>query len=170
MVDPFRVLENLITGYRFSLAVRTVKITETSAVIRAEMSNQRMPFSTSISASQLSTATPTTVLYVSCLLSNGHLIAFSLPSLRILSDVEVVSKPFHQALFTFGNLGHAIYMSSPSELAKISISADLSNNLSEMHGELFLPCNMPEPPKRNFFTNLFTGNGLSSADKDALCS
>lgn len=51
----------------------------------------------------------------------------------------------------------------------MNYSARFSNNLSEMHGELFLPCNMPEPPKRNFFTNLFTGNGLSPADKDALC-
>ncbi|CUT99354.1 syntaxin binding protein 5 [Echinococcus multilocularis] len=157
-----------VIGFPSRNCYSRVKITETSAVIRAEMSNQRMPFSTSISASQLSTATPTTVLFISCLLSNGHLIAFSLPSLRILSDVEVVGKPFHRTLFTFGNLGHAIYMSSPSELTKISMSADLSNNLSEMQGELFLPCNMPEPPKRNFFTNLFTGNGLSSADKDAL--
>ncbi|EUB63176.1 Syntaxin-binding protein 5 [Echinococcus granulosus] len=158
-----------VIGFPSRNCYNRVKITETSAVIRAEMSNQRMPFSTSISASQFSTATPTTVLFISCLLSNGHLIAFSLPSLRILSDVEVVGKPFHQTLFTFGNLGYAIYMSSPSELAKISVSADLSNNLSEMQGELFLPCNMPEPPKKNFFTNLFTGNGLSSADKDALC-
>ncbi|KAL5106046.1 hypothetical protein TcWFU_001188 [Taenia crassiceps] len=157
-----------VIGFPSRNCYNRVKITETSTVIRAEMSNQRMPFSTSFSTSQFSTATPTTVLYISCLLSNGHLIAFSLPSLRILSDIEAASKPFHQALFTFGNLGHAIYMSSPSELAKISMSADLSDNLSEMHGELFLPCNMPEPPKRNFFTNLFTGTGLSSVDKDAL--
>lgn len=44
-----------------------------------------------------------------------------------------------------------------------------SNNLNEMHGELYLPCNTPEPPKKNFFVNLFSATGLSDADKDDLC-
>ncbi|KAM7539198.1 hypothetical protein Aperf_G00000049025 [Anoplocephala perfoliata] len=152
-----------VIGFPSRNCYNRVKITETSAVIRAEIGSQRVP------ASMLQTSPPATVMYVSCLLSNGHLLAFSLPSLRILSDVDVTDGgPFRLNLFTFGKLGHAVYFTSPSELAKITISADLSNNLSEMHGELFLPCNMPEPPKKNFFTNLFTGSGLSPAEKDAL--
>ncbi|VUZ41327.1 unnamed protein product [Hymenolepis diminuta] len=140
-----------------------VKITETSTVVRAEISNQRVPLS------MTQTSPFSTLLYVNCLLSNGHLIAFSLPSLRILSDVDAVTGgSIQQSLFTFGNLGHAVYFASPSELAKITLSADLSANLSEMYGELFLPCNMPEPPKKNFFTNLFTGSGLSTTERDAL--
>ncbi|KAM3177556.1 hypothetical protein ACTXT7_004309 [Hymenolepis weldensis] len=143
--------------------VEIVKITETSAVIRAEISNQRVPLS------MTQTSPSSTLLYVNCLLSNGHLIAFSLPSLRILSDVDAVTGgSIQQSLFTFGNLGHAVYFASPSELAKITLSADLSANLSEMYGELFLPCNMPEPPKKNFFTNLFTGSGLSTTERDVL--
>lgn len=97
-----------------------MKITETSAVIRAEISNQRVPLS------MTQTSPSSTLLYVNCLLSNGHLIAFSLPSLRILSDVDAVTGgSIQQSLFTFGNLGHAVYFASPSELAKITLSADL---------------------------------------------
>ncbi|VDL22712.1 unnamed protein product [Hymenolepis diminuta] len=97
-----------------------VKITETSTVVRAEISNQRVPLS------MTQTSPFSTLLYVNCLLSNGHLIAFSLPSLRILSDVDAVTGgSIQQSLFTFGNLGHAVYFASPSELAKITLSADL---------------------------------------------
>uniref|UniRef100_A0A5K3FRG5 V-SNARE coiled-coil homology domain-containing protein n=2 Tax=Mesocestoides corti TaxID=53468 RepID=A0A5K3FRG5_MESCO len=157
-----------VIGFPSRNCYNRVKITETSSVIRAELGNQRMPISGVSPSPSASPSPPTTTLFVSCLLSNGHVIIFSLPTLRILSDVGAVSKHFHQCLFTFGNLGQAIYMSSPSELTKITMAADLSNNLSEMHGELFLPCNMPEPPKKNFFTNLFTGSGLSPADRDVL--
>ena len=35
-------------------------------------------------------------------------------------------------------------------------------------GELFLPCDMPEPPKEGFFKGLF-GGGVRPVDRDELC-
>ena len=37
-----------------------------------------------------------------------------------------------------------------------------------MLGELFLPLDMPEPPKEGFFKGLF-GSGLRSLDREELC-
>ncbi|BHF77071.1 Syntaxin-binding protein 5 [Sparganum proliferum] len=149
-----------------------VKITETSAVIRAEVVQLRLP-PTSGPPTGGPAASASTSAFLACLLSNGHLLAFSLPSLRMLSDVDymhsaVTSVPLPSLdQFTFGGLGHCIYMQSPSELVKITWAADLSSNLNEMHGELFLPCTMPEPPKRNFFTSLFSGN-FTAVDRNEL--
>lgn len=44
----------------------------------------------------------------------------------------------------------------------------LSANLTEMMGELFLPLDMPEPPKEGFFKGLF-GGGVRSLDREELC-
>ena len=43
-----------------------------------------------------------------------------------------------------------------------------SENLSEMIGDLFLPCDTPEAPKQGFFKNLF-GGGTSNLDREELC-
>ena len=43
-----------------------------------------------------------------------------------------------------------------------------SENLKEAVGDLFLPCNMPEAPKQNFFKNLFTGP-QAVVDREELC-
>ena len=37
-----------------------------------------------------------------------------------------------------------------------------------MLGELYLPCEMPEPPKESFFKGLF-GGGTKSIDREELC-
>uniref|UniRef100_A0A1I8HWU5 Sec23_trunk domain-containing protein n=1 Tax=Macrostomum lignano TaxID=282301 RepID=A0A1I8HWU5_9PLAT len=77
-----------------------------------------------------------------CLLGNGHLIANSLPSLRPLMDVD--------------------YMPL----------VDFSNDLNDMLADLYIPCDLPEPPKKNFLEkfgqNLF-GSGASSIDREQLC-
>lgn len=44
-----------------------------------------------------------------------------------------------------------------------------SSNLTEMMGELFLPLDMPEPPKEGFFKGLF-GGGIRSLDREELCT
>ncbi len=36
-------------------------------------------------------------------------------------------------------------------------------------GDLFLPCEMPEPPKEGFFKGLF-GGGVRPLDRDELCN
>lgn len=43
-----------------------------------------------------------------------------------------------------------------------------STNFNEMMGELFLPLDMPEPPKEGFFKGLF-GGGVRSLDREELC-
>ncbi|TGZ72815.1 hypothetical protein CRM22_001854 [Opisthorchis felineus] len=139
-----------------------VKITETSQVIRASVQRFRPG---SIGNGDVSG--PTT--FLACYLANGHFLAFSLPSLRMLMDVDYL--PCTECVshsFAFGQHGQAVYMSSPSELVKITWAADVCANLKDMQGELFLPCNMPEPPKRNFIMNLLSGTTNASLDRDEL--
>jgi hypothetical protein len=43
-----------------------------------------------------------------------------------------------------------------------------SQNYNDMLGELYLQCEMPEPPKESFFKGLF-GGGTKSIDREELC-
>lgn len=43
-----------------------------------------------------------------------------------------------------------------------------SDNLNEMLGELFKPCETPEAPKQGFFKNWFSA-GHSTLDREELC-
>jgi hypothetical protein len=45
---------------------------------------------------------------------------------------------------------------------------NFSLSLTEMVGDLFLPHDMPEPPKESFFRGLF-GGGARSLDREELC-
>jgi len=38
----------------------------------------------------------------------------------------------------------------------------------DMLGELFIPCDMPEPPKQSIFKNLFSA-GSGTLDREELC-
>ncbi|CAH1983063.1 unnamed protein product [Acanthoscelides obtectus] len=135
---------------------------------------------------------------LTCYLSNGHLTAYSLPSLRPLLDVDFLplselsfqtqsSKGIKDPMlsiwgqqlfvnedtdqiartFNFSNRGHGLYLASPSELQKFTIDAEFCTNMTEMIGELFLPMDMPEPPKEGFFKGLF-GGGVRSLDREEL--
>ncbi|VDP74042.1 unnamed protein product [Echinostoma caproni] len=140
-----------------------VKITETSTVVRAAV--QRLRGSGSVGNSD----NPGTSAFLACYLANGHFVALSLPSLRLLMDVDYL--PWTECVsrsFAFGQHGQAVYLTSPSELVKITWSADVCANLRDMQGDLFLPCAMPEPPKKNFFKNLLSGTLPSSVDRDEL--
>lgn len=46
--------------------------------------------------------------------------------------------------------------------------SDFSQFINEMIGELFIPHDMPEPPKESFFKGLF-GGGARSLDREELC-
>ncbi len=55
---------------------------------------------------------------------------YSLPSLRELSSTNLDSitdsfRPMIGSTFTFTNRGHGLYMCSPTEIQKITISADV---------------------------------------------
>jgi len=47
---------------------------------------------------------------------------------------------------------------------------ECSENLKDVVGELFQPCNMPEAPKQNFFKNLFIGAISTTVDREELCA
>ncbi|CAH0399634.1 unnamed protein product [Chilo suppressalis] len=102
-------------------------------------------------------------------LSTGHLVAYSLPSLRPLVDVDFLplSELRIARTFCFSNRGHGLYLASPSEIQKFTIDAEFCQQLNEMLGELFLPRDMPEPPKESFFRGLF-GGGSRPLDREEL--
>ncbi|CAL7951262.1 unnamed protein product [Xylocopa violacea] len=132
-----------------------------------------------------------------CYVSNGHIATYSLPSLRPLIDVDflpLIDLSFqttkhgivdpmlsiwgHQ-LFVNGdtdqiakticlsNRGHGLYLSSPTEIQKFSVSSQFCGELTEMMGDLFIGHDMPEPPKEGFFKGLF-GGGSRSLDREEL--
>ncbi|CAH2046676.1 unnamed protein product, partial [Iphiclides podalirius] len=102
-------------------------------------------------------------------LSTGHLVAYSLPSLRPLVDVDFLplSELRIAKTFCFSNRGHGLYLASPTEIQKFTIDAEFCQQLNEMLGELFLPRDMPEPPKEGFFRGLF-GGGARPLDREEL--
>lgn len=73
--------------------------------------------------------------------------------------------------FTFGQRGHAIYMSSPSELQKILLTnANGTNNLTEMLCELFDPkVPSPPPPKPSILKSISSAFGSAPTDREELC-
>ncbi|XP_037918905.1 syntaxin-binding protein 5 isoform X3 [Hermetia illucens] len=101
--------------------------------------------------------------------SNGHLIAYSLPSLRPLLDVDFLPLIDLRISKTFclSNKGHGLYLATPTELQKFTICSEFSQYMGEMMGELFIPHDMPEQPKEGFFKGLF-GGGAKSLDREEL--
>ncbi|XP_076224181.1 syntaxin-binding protein tomosyn isoform X6 [Nomia melanderi] len=132
-----------------------------------------------------------------CYVSNGHIATYSLPSLRPLIDVDflpLIDLSFqttkhgivdpmlsiwgHQLFVNgdtdqiaktlcFSNKGHGLYLSSPTEIQKFSVSSQFCGELTEMMGDLFIGHDMPEPPKESFFKGLF-GGGSRSLDREEL--
>jgi len=107
---------------------------------------------------------------LACYVANGHIITFSLPSLRPLLDVDYLPLTDVRIAktFCFSTNGHSIYFCSPSEMQKITLSAEVSETLNEMLGVLFMPCDTPEAPKKGFLQNLF-GGGANTLDREELC-
>ncbi|XP_071570429.1 syntaxin-binding protein 5 isoform X7 [Temnothorax nylanderi] len=132
-----------------------------------------------------------------CYVSNGHITTYSLPSLRPLIDVDflpLIDLSFqttkhgivdpmltiwgHQLFVNgdtdqiaktlcFSNRGHGLYLSSPMEIQKFSVSSEFCGELTEMMGDLFIGHDMPEPPKESFFKGLF-GGGSRNLDREEL--
>ncbi|XP_076224180.1 syntaxin-binding protein tomosyn isoform X4 [Nomia melanderi] len=104
-----------------------------------------------------------------CYVSNGHIATYSLPSLRPLIDVDFLPLIDLRIAKTlcFSNKGHGLYLSSPTEIQKFSVSSQFCGELTEMMGDLFIGHDMPEPPKESFFKGLF-GGGSRSLDREEL--
>ncbi|KAH3728388.1 hypothetical protein DPMN_054344 [Dreissena polymorpha] len=128
------------------------RITENSFVVKADVVNLRGDS-----------------VCLACYVANGHIMVYSLPSLKLLLDMDFLplSDLRVARTFCFSNNGHALYMCSPTELQKVTYSAEICDNLNEMLGELFVPTETPEAPKQGFFKNLF-GGGTSTLDREEL--
>ncbi|KAM9495395.1 syntaxin-binding protein 5a isoform 2-T2 [Clarias gariepinus] len=106
---------------------------------------------------------------VACFCANGHIMTLSLPGLRPLLDVNYLPLTDMRIArtFCFTNLGEAMYLTSPTEIQRITYSQDVCENLQEMLSELFTPVETPEAPNRGFFKGLF-GGGAQSLDREEL--
>ncbi|XP_034017654.1 syntaxin-binding protein 5a [Thalassophryne amazonica] len=126
-------------------------ITETSFILRADV----------VQMSQ--------GVCVACFCANGHIMTLSLPGLRPLMDVNYLPLTDMRIArtFCFTNLGQAMYLSSPTEIQRITYSLETCENLQELLGELFTPVETPEAPNRGFFKGLF-GGGTQSLDREEL--
>ncbi|XP_075718980.1 syntaxin-binding protein 5 isoform X2 [Rhinoderma darwinii] len=106
---------------------------------------------------------------LACFCANGHIMTFSLPSLRPLLDVNYLPLTNMRIArtFCFTNNGQALYLVSPTEIQRITYSQETCENLQEMLGEMFTPVETPEAPNRGFFKGLF-GGGAQSLDREDL--
>ncbi|XP_073483925.1 syntaxin-binding protein 5 isoform X2 [Aquarana catesbeiana] len=106
---------------------------------------------------------------LACFCANGHIMTFSLPSLRPLLDVNYlpITNMRIARTFCFTNNGQALYLVSATEIQRITYSQETCENLQEMLGELFTPVETPEAPNRGFFKGLF-GGGAQSLDREDL--
>ncbi|KAL6477681.1 hypothetical protein MHYP_G00135160 [Metynnis hypsauchen] len=106
---------------------------------------------------------------IACFCANGHIMTLSLPSLRPLMDVNYLPLTDMRIArtFCFSNLGQALYLTSPTEIQRLTYSQETCDNLQEMLGELFTPVETPEAPNRGFFKGLF-GGGAQSLDREDL--
>ncbi|XP_032750879.1 syntaxin-binding protein 5 isoform X3 [Rattus rattus] len=106
---------------------------------------------------------------LACFCANGHIMTFSLPSLRPLLDVYYLPLTNMRIArtFCFANSGQALYLVSPTEIQRLTYSQETCENLQEMLGELFTPVETPEAPNRGFFKGLF-GGGAQSLDREEL--
>ncbi|CAF3541913.1 unnamed protein product [Rotaria sordida] len=108
---------------------------------------------------------------LTCYLSAGRIQVYSLPSLRELFNTSLDSamdsfRAMIGLTFTFTNRGHGLYMCSPTEIQKITLSADVKEQINEMLCELYSPSiSMPEAPKQNFFAKLFASNSMIDSDQ-----
>ncbi|XP_067224583.1 syntaxin-binding protein 5 isoform X4 [Chanodichthys erythropterus] len=106
---------------------------------------------------------------LACFCANGHIMTLSVPSLRPLLDVNYLPLTDMRIArtFCFSNQGQALYLTSPTEIQRITYSQETCDNLQEMLGELFTPVETPEAPNRGFFKGLF-GGGAQSLDREDL--
>ncbi|XP_005158661.1 syntaxin-binding protein 5 isoform X11 [Danio rerio] len=126
-------------------------ITEASFVLRADV------------------VTMTAGVAIACFCANGHIMTLSLPSLRPLLDVNYLPLTDMRIArtFCFSNQGQALYLTSPTEIQRITYSQETCENLQEMLGEMFTLVETPEAPNRGFFKGLF-GGGAQSLDREDL--
>uniref|UniRef100_A0A8C4VMD8 Syntaxin binding protein 5L n=1 Tax=Gopherus evgoodei TaxID=1825980 RepID=A0A8C4VMD8_9SAUR len=131
----------------FSLPSQTClyvhNITETSFLLRADV------------------VTLCNSICLACFCANGHIMTMSLPSLRPMLDVNYlpVTDMRIARTFCFTNEGQALYLSSPTEIQRLTYSQEMCDNLQDMLGDLFTAVETPEAQNRGFLKGLFGGSG-----------
>lgn len=102
-------------------------------------------------------------------LATGHITVHSLPQLRPFMEMEFV--PYTSALVAqsmrFSRNGHALYQPSAGEVCKFTLSAQYKALLNDMTGSLYVPREMPEMPRTNFFKSLFSVATSSAASRQS---
>ncbi|RXM29937.1 Syntaxin-binding protein 5-like [Acipenser ruthenus] len=98
---------------------------------------------------------------LACFCANGHIMTLSLPSLRPMLDVNYLPLTDMRIArtFCFTNGGQALFLSSPTEVQRITFSQEMCENLQDMLGELFTPVETPEAQNRGFLKGFFGGSG-----------
>ncbi|XP_022249041.1 syntaxin-binding protein 5-like [Limulus polyphemus] len=106
---------------------------------------------------------------LACFIGNGNIVVYSLPNLRLFYEVCYLSMMDLRILktFSFGTNGLGLYLCSASEIQKFTISSSFWEILQDMLSTVFVPKDMPEPPRKGFFRGLF-GGGPSSLDREGL--
>ncbi|XP_071196749.1 syntaxin-binding protein 5-like isoform X11 [Salvelinus alpinus] len=97
---------------------------------------------------------------LACFCANGHIMTLSLPSLRPLMDINYLPLTDLRIArtFVFTNGGQALYLSSPTEIQRLTYSQEMTDNLQDMLGELFTPIETPEAQNKGFLKGFFGGN------------
>lgn len=108
-------------------------------------------------------------------LATGSVLVHSLPQLRLLLEADFVPHSNQRigASMCFSRNGHCLYQPSGGEISKFTVSSQYCGLVNEMTGLLYVPRDMPEMPRANFFKSLFSTVASSSAaskqsDRDEL--
>jgi len=105
---------------------------------------------------------------IGCLTTSGSLKIYSLPSLRLLLDVECGLVDYRVIrTFTIGKGGECVFLSSPTEIQRIALTKQKEEAFLDEHGCLFTLCQSPQQKPKGFFESFFNSTP-SSLDRDEL--
>ncbi|XP_078492957.1 syntaxin-binding protein 5-like isoform X2 [Ciona intestinalis] len=104
-----------------------------------------------------------------CYTSSGHIVVLGLPSLNLLLNVPYLPPNDDRIAhtFSFTSDGQAMFLPNPTELQRIAYYVGIHENVQEMVGHLFVPCEDIEKPATGFLKGLF-GGGYTSIDRENL--
>lgn len=102
-------------------------------------------------------------------LATGSIMVHSLPQLRLMLEADFVPH-YNQRIansMCFSRNGHCLYQPFRGEVSKFTLSAQYRALINEMTGLLYVPRDMPEMPRANFFKSLFSVASSSAASKQS---
>ncbi|MFH4979750.1 hypothetical protein AB6A40_006459 [Gnathostoma spinigerum] len=98
----------------------------------------------------------------------GHIAVFSLPTVRPLFSSPLcgfsvdIGDPICRKT-SFSEHGLGIYSITPSEVQKFTVCSELAAQVNDCLGDIYVPTEMPEPPKTSFLKGV---SSLFAAQKD----